>query len=313
VSDNYEYWKSAIAGRPIAINAEEPQAGYYWMRRAKDGPRVPVFIKTVDGEMMARVGAQSDLVEAKDIWTYCASNAVGSYQAKHAFQHGKWPGDIDSPAMGHNSGNAPIAEQIEILKGDARDWMTGRTLASQDDADMAANFATALSKLAKQADTERLEAVRPHLEEQRRINAEYQPIIEDAKQAAKVLDDAARKWVDAENARRRKEAEEAARAEAERIRKEAEDAGDWLTATAPEPVMAPEVAPIKVGGQFGNRTGGSRKKTEYVVTDYAAFLAANVDHPDIQAAADKLAAKIGKAGVKCNGMEKRVSGVKVAA
>jgi len=129
----------------------------------------------------------------------------------------------------------PGKQELELMEQRAA------TLIPQDDRteEQALLFITECKAAAKRLDTERDELVRPHLEEQRRINGIYKPVIEtfemlwervDArlsdyrkkKQAA--IEAANRKAIeDAEKARAEQERKERmAREEAERVRKEAE-------------------------------------------------------------------------------------------
>jgi len=308
--DQWQWWRDALAGKNPPINVNEPQSGYFKTRAGKDGPWLPVAIWEKDGEIVCRVADK--VRDAHEIWTYCAGNPVAKDAAKHAFDTGLWPGDV--PTIGHNSGDLTLAEEISEARDQALQWLTTTGIVDKTTADMAANYRAKLLDLSKKADTERDAKVRPHLEAQRKINAEYKPLVDDAKAAADKLRDALSKYLAAEEAKARAEAERKAREENERrmaeFKRQQEEAAKAAAAAPndepPLPLEAPVfVAPadvkVSAGGQRGKKAG-LRTITRYDLADYEAALAHVKTHPDVRAAVEKVAFAQARAGATVPGV-----------
>lgn len=225
------YYKSALAGKPLPISADHPQAGYYRVRRGKDKPYEPVVIYPKDGEMLCKVG--HEFVEWTEVWNWCADKPVTKDDYRVAFETGSWPGDVEvSAAIGDNSGDVSLMDEVADYMETARSWGKGIDQKAVDKtiADMAANYASQLGTLAGKLDKERKEKIAPHLEAQREVNGIYNPIIEEAKSLVKSLKQITGVWLRAEDEKRRKE----------------------LAATS---IAQEEVERVKAGGQRGRRVG----------------------------------------------------------
>lgn len=309
MSDQFQWWRDALAGNVGAIEEPNPRSGYFKMRNGKDGPWMPVAIWEADGELVCRVG--SERRDPHTVWTYCAKNPVAKDAAKHAFEHGSWPGDV--PTVGHNAGTLSLPEEIEDAAAQAVAWLTKTGIADKTGADTAANWRARLLDLGKQADKQRDAEKRPHDEAAKAVQAKWKPCIETATDAANRLRDALTQWMRAEEAKARAEAE-AKRKLAEEAARKAREVAEAAKAEAaarnlpppPEPVDVPlpldEPVKIQAGGQRG-RKAGLRTVTKYIVTDYAAALAHVKDHPDVRAAVEKVAAAQAKAGASVPGIE----------
>lgn len=308
--DEFQNWRDALAGKDVALNADTPHSGYYKMRASKDGPYLPVAIWTKDGKQIARVADK--VRDPLDVWTYVAKNPVSKEAAKHAFETGTWPGDI-----GHNSGDLTLADEINETVGQALEWLKSSGVKDKTTMDMAANYRAKLLDLAKKADAERDGKVRPHLDAQREINAEYKPLVDSAKTAADTVRNALSKYMAAEEEKARKAAEEKARAENERrmaeFKRQQEEAARNAT-PAPEPelpaMVAPEPVKLQAGGQRGKKAS-LREVTRYQLDDYAAALAAVKDHAEVIAAVEKVAFAQARAGAKVPGVSSFIEKVAV--
>lgn len=312
--DEWSWWRDAIAGKPVEINPDTPKSGFYKKRAGKDGKWLPVMIRfDNDGVLRCRVGDDS-AADPHDVWTWVAGNPVSKEDAKVAFETGSFPGEV--AAIGDNSGDLSLAEQIKEFASQALGWFRKHGVTDKKSSDMAANYRAELLRLAKSADGEREAEKRPHLEASRAVDAKFKPLIEEANSAANELRDGLTKWMRAEEARL--EAERQAKYEAERkaaeiARKAAEEqrakqmAEDPIAALTSDPEPLPELPPvpepvkIQAGGQRGRKTG-FREVTKYVVTDYAAALAHVKDHPDVRAAVEKVCAAQAKAGAAVPGV-----------
>jgi len=319
MTDEFQNWRDALAGNDVALHADIPHSGYYKMRKGKDGPYQPVAIWRKDGHLVCRVAG--DMVDPLGVWTWCAKNPVPKEAAKQAFETGAWPGDV---AIGHNSGDLSLAEEIADARSQAMGWLAKTPIADKVTADMAANHRARLLELSKKADAERDTRVRPHLDAQKAINAEWKPLVDGAKADADTIRGKLSAYLAAEDEKARKAAAEAARVEnekrmAEHRRQQEEAAKAHAEAMAkaaaeranepppPPPVVeapvfvAPATVHIQAGGQRGKKAS-LRTLTKYELTDYAAALAAVKDHADVIAAVEKVAFAQARAGATVPGV-----------
>jgi len=175
------------------------------MRLRRGGDWIPVAIfREDDGEVLAL--CKGELKDAFEVWTWCCRYPVDYEVYRAVAEEGKpWPEDIlvsglaDSPAkssypttgnpspttlptIGHNSSGVTEAEglleEIEALKYLSATWLDeiGR-ISTQSDADRAANYAERFGMLESKAEALRTLAKRPVLEEGRRVDAEWKPVI----------------------------------------------------------------------------------------------------------------------------------------
>lgn len=323
MTDIWQFWRDALAGKDQEIDANSPQCGFYKKRDGKGGKWLPVMIRFDDaGTLRCRVGNDSG-ADVYDVWTWCAGNPVSKEDAKAAFDTGSFPGEV--AGIGDNSADLSLAEQITDFASRALAWLRKTGIKDKQTSDIAANYRAELLRMAKVADADREKEKRPLLEASRAVDSKYKPLVEEATSAANELRDGLTKWMREEEARleaerRAKwEAEKAAaakaweEAEAQRVKQMAEDPIAALTSPEPElPDIPSPPEPVKVqaGGQRGRKTG-FREITKYVVTDYAAALAHAKDHPDVRAAVEKVCAAQAKAGAAVPGVETRIE--KVAA
>lgn len=310
MSDQYQWWRDALAGNVGAIEEPNPRSGYFKMRGRRDGPWLPVAIWEKDGELLCRVADRPR--KAMDVWTYCAKNPVAKDAAKQAFETGTWPGDV--PSIGDNSGTLTLPEEINDTADHAVAWLAKNGIADKVAADTAANWRAKLLDLGKQADKQRETEKRPHDEAAKAVQAKWKPCIDTATDAANRIRDALTAWMRAEDAKARAEAEAKRKAAEEITRKQREQAEDARIEAEknnlpPPPAQVDVPLPfidepqkIQAGGQRG-RKAGLRTITKYVVTDYAAALAHVKEHPDVRAAVEKIAAAQAKAGATVPGVE----------
>jgi len=303
MSDAYAYWKAKVRGEDAAAyilptmytgTYEDPQPSAYKVRLAKGGPKLPMRVWLMkDGAATAAWSDGCELVgtidgkpvDAKAIaerWLW--AEAVSKDDLTHYIHHKLWPGEI-----GHNSGDLTLAEKIK----DAIENAPKAAPTDKKSADVASNYRDKLNALAKEADDERDSKVRPHLEAQRAINAEYKPLIDSAKKAADALRDGLTVWM--------REQERKQQAIAEAARKAAEEAAK-AQGTEDVPLPLPEPPKVQAGGQRG-RKAGLRTLTKYEAHDIAAVMEALKDNAELQAAAVEIARKMMKAGANIPGMQ----------
>lgn len=316
---SFEHWQKNLAGEKPEIHENEPQCGFYKMRYPKDGPWLPVAIfMHAEKGMICRVGPQER--DPVSVWTWCAKHPVSKDDAKVAFETGRWPGDVD---IGHNSGGVDLVLEIEDACAQALDWLAKNGIKTKVDADMAANYRATLLALKKRAEETHAKEKAPHLQAGRDVDKKYKPLIDATDKAGATLRIELGKYLAAEEAKARAEAEAARKAEEARVRAEMEkqaierakrmqeDPIATLTEPMPPlPVMQAAPPPVKVtaGGQRG-RVTGLKDQTTYEVVDHDKALAFFAQHEDVIELVKSLATKVGKTGVAIPGVEKKVERV----
>ena len=95
MSDSYSWWRQALLGQFGPIHENDPQPGYYRMRKGRGGPWVPVAIWVSDkGSSLACLvnGLEQDPYE---IWTWVCRYPVPYETYVAVAEHGQaWPEDL---------------------------------------------------------------------------------------------------------------------------------------------------------------------------------------------------------------------------
>ena len=216
------------------------------------------------------------------------------------------------------SNNPPSAAELfadEIASLKAR--IAGFGPITDDNAGEARDLIGLAKKLAKDIDAKRDEEKRPHLEAGRTIDATYKPLVDAANAAPSPLSQALLAYVNEQKRKAEEAAREAARKAAEEAAAAARFADDPLlgdaavdAAKTAEQKAEVAAASVKVAstvkGSEGFRAAGVVKSYRANVTDYAALVAHFADHPDLKAAAEKLAnaaIHAAKGSIKIPGVE----------
>jgi len=201
----YNWYYAALSGHFGPIHENDPQCGYYRMRWRRGGEWMPVAIfREDDVEVLAL--SKGEMKDAFEVWTWCCRYPVDYEVYRAVAEEGKpWPEDVlvsgiadraakssyptagnpsptPFPTIGHNSSGASEAEglleEIEALKYLSSTWLEEiGPIATQTDADRAANYAERFGMLETKAEALRTSAKRPILEESRRIDAEWKPVV----------------------------------------------------------------------------------------------------------------------------------------
>lgn len=272
MSDEFDWWRAAVAGNVGPISDGVPESGYYKTRDVKDGPWLPVAIWIKGDKQVCRVAGE--MRDPARVWTFCAKHPVAKEAAKHAFEHGRWPDDPEPIAARPNMPSDPfeaLKAEIEDRVAQADAWLKAHPkIASQTDCDLARNMQAQLLKLAKTADENRESEKRPHLAASRAVDAKFKPLTEAAATGSSRLRSAFETFMREEENRLRREAqakfeaerkaaeEERARIETERAEKYKSDPIAALTEDEPElPVVptAPAEVRVQAGGGVGRKAG----------------------------------------------------------
>lgn len=267
-TDDYTFWRGALKeDYPWPMQEGKFECGF-WRTRNRDKSWLPVAIWKNEEKLMILVG--NDFVDPEAFvqrWNFTWQNAV-TKDAYDAFREtGRWPGEIDVPAIGDNL--AP--DEFTELKDDINDsveqalkWLEEhKDLKTDEEADTAANWRDRLNKLGKRADAQRKEEKKPLADKVKEIDTKFNALVKQATGAADTLRTALTAFMRRkEEAERKRLAEERRKAEEERARQEAErkaiaEQDIALAALEPElpPVTEPEPVKIQAGGQFGRATG----------------------------------------------------------
>lgn len=323
----FQYWMFALAAtrnnQPLPPFTDgQPQGGYYWLRKIKDGPRLPVGIwregtttvMTIDGYVI-------EDGEHNKTWLACARHPVSHEDFEHCAQHGNWPGTRPPQAVGSVTGdNAPSVDEaadVTLIRelDAAKAWVETLPKDGIDSdalADEASNRVAEIRKLRAVVVVVHAEEKRPHLEQCRDIDAHYQPLIKDGGRA-----DAAIKFLlgKVTDYLHRKKAAALKEAEAKRLREEAAIAlareANAKQATQDGPVLlAPAVPPAPLappqkqsfGGMAGNKIS-ERTQRLAVIVDQEACYQFFKDNPEVKAVLQRLAQTLVKAKQPVPGVE----------
>ncbi|MGO4196887.1 hypothetical protein AB4Z13_16140 [Rhizobium sp. YAF28] len=314
------WWQNALAGNIGPIHDGDPQQGYY-RTRFKDKPWEPVAIWFEDGKWHAMRGDHQ--VDASDIWTWCCRNPI-SYEAYNkAIEGAGWDDEPETPAIGHNLPTDPFeALQVEFAaEREQAEAFMKKPITTQAEADRAAIWSKRLSTIAKKAtDLHKVEK-QPHLDAGRSVDDKWRALKDEPDAISKKL----KRHMDAflqEEARKERERQAAARAEADRIQHEADaarvaaeqaaaknDNNAASDAAAEAERLAQQAAAAERDAQARNasagRTGAKVSLRTFVfaeITDFDALLMALKDRAEIKEVVETLANRAARSGVELAGM-----------
>ena len=245
----FDDYKRLLAGEKINFDINEPTSGYFRTRRYKDGPLVPVAIWCDDDGV--NVLCDGKPVELEKVWPHCARNPIPYVTYMARMETGKWP-DIDPVAHDQaenaravTGGNNPPEDPAEILAEQIASARAGTSVYKniQDDETLAKaqTLRSRLLELHGQADKHREALKRPHLDENTKIDAKWQPIVKSAKAGADELRTEMETFETKKLQKRR--AEEAVAAAAQRAHDEAVAKAAREAAEAGKPAPAPPPPP----------------------------------------------------------------------
>ncbi|TBB27298.1 hypothetical protein ELH48_09115 [Rhizobium ruizarguesonis] len=321
----WAWWQNALAGNIGPIHDGDPQQGYY-RTRFKDKPWEPVAIWFEDGKWHAMRADRQ--VDASDIWTWCCRNPITYEAYTKAIEGAGWDDEPEAPAIGHNLPSDPFeALQVEFAaEREQAEAFMKKPITTQAEADRAAIWSKRLSTIAKKAtDLHKVEK-QPHLDAGRNVDNKWRELKEEPDAISKKL----KRHMDAflqEEARKERERQAAARAEADRIQREADAArvaaekaaakndndaaaiAAQNNAIAEAERLAQQAAAAERDAQARNasagRTGAKVSLRTFVfaeITDFDALLMALKDRPEIKEVVDTLANRAARSGVELAGM-----------
>jgi hypothetical protein len=280
----WAWWEDALTGR-IGNITTTPEWGYY-KTKTKAGPWEPVAIwQDEQGNWYARRNNRP--VEADEVWTWCCRHPITHDAYEQAVESGKWADDDPTVVsmIGHNVGDdlEALRDQIENAAVGAEAYLT---ITTDDQAGKAQSLRARMNELAGTADKAREKLKRPHLEAGKAVDAEWMPLVRDAKAIADLL----RKGIEAYQTVK---LQEQRRLEAERRREEeaARRAGEEVVAPPPPPPIED-----KVKGTYGRAATVGVETVVAEVTDQDALYKYMRDRSEVLACLTELARRAVKAG-----------------
>lgn len=99
MSDDYAWWRDALAGKFGPIHEDVPHAGFYRRKlfSGKGAPWAPVAIfPDLNGNLTALqtqvVISRPTIVDAKDVWSWCSQNPIPEETFRAVAERGQpWP------------------------------------------------------------------------------------------------------------------------------------------------------------------------------------------------------------------------------
>ena len=202
----YSWWRQALLGHFGSIHENDPQPGYYRLRKGRGGEWVPVAIWSEEACSDPKCLVEGVERNAYDVWTWVCRYPIAYETYAAVAEEGKpWPEDV--PALGHNSHSLNeaelVGEEVEALALSAMNWLeTLPTIETQSDADKAANYADRFAALETRAEEARVIEKRPSLEESREIDARWKPVVSKAQDAKAKMKKAIEPYLVGERQRR---------------------------------------------------------------------------------------------------------------
>lgn len=132
--------------------------------------------------------------------------------------------DAAVATIGHNRSPFDLAsEEIDGLYAEAKNWLDGEAIASQDHADALSKLLDMIREAEKRADAARKAEKKPHDDAAKAVQERYKPLLERAATAASVCKQALTPWLEKLD-REKREAERKAREDAEAAERAAQEA-----------------------------------------------------------------------------------------
>ncbi|MCL2452076.1 MAG: hypothetical protein FWD08_00250 [Alphaproteobacteria bacterium] len=298
--DGWEWWRDALEGRFGPIDANNPQCGFFRSRRKNKQTGEVTYAPVAywydkDGKLHCQIdGVDIEETTALEAWPYVSRRPI-SYELFRAVRNGEpWP-DENSVVVDHN--RAPvddsieaIAERIDDLAREAERMLKSGAAQDQAAADQASDLANTFSELQGKIDNLHKVEKQPFLDGGRAVDKKWFGLRDRADNLKRRLKAViVGPWLSKKN-------------------EEAQAAAAAALAKGTPPEQLPEV---KTTAGSSKRSTALRTVATAEVTDWIALLTHVQEHPDIRAAAQKVANASAKAGIELPGM--KIVKTKVAA
>jgi hypothetical protein len=189
MTDQYTWWRNALAGNVGPMHDGEPQSGRYRLRNKNKQTgavtyRAVAYWRDEAGALLCRV--DDEMVgeqRALELWSYCAKNPISAEEYKCG-RLGRWS-DLHPAAEADrsNAANAPDPDSVEAIKDSVENLareaeaLIGKGAAkTKGESDQAADLADRLRKLEVKADTRRKEEHEPHKTAIKALDGAWNPV-----------------------------------------------------------------------------------------------------------------------------------------
>jgi len=332
----YSYWQDALAGKNPAAVVDEPQCGFYRMKRGTTWVPVAVY-PSVGFGMGFKIGREVvGRNMGVELWpSYCANPITEAVYRAVAERGEPWPdadptvtalqeakrqpkydpeqearnelafiAEDDRRNAAEDAAPKPVdptaefREQIQTAVAGAAAY---KKIESDEASVRAASLRNMLMALANEADKVREAEKAPHLKASREVDTKWQPVIKQAREGAQAVRTAMEGW---ENDKRRAAAAAASRAAEENSRRETAAAHNDISAPPPEPAKPQSNLPApaaQIKPTFGKASGVQTFELVTAIDAVKVFEHFKA-HPDVTALLTKLAQAALNAGIEIDGV-----------
>jgi len=249
--NDFTWHTNALKGVRGPINADDPEPGFYenrWKdRQTGDVTRQPVayWYDTNNGELRChKNGRDVEELRAREMWPHASKRPITREGYDSALK-GIWLDDAkgvsDAAALANDEDLTPAQKIIKEIEEAKKDLPNYLKIDSDDVAAKGQSLRSLFTTLAGKLDKEREALVRPHLDAQRDINAQYNPAINAAKADANTIKKALE-----QHETDKRVAQRAAEARQAELDAEAARNADWQAAAPVGSVPEPVAAPVRV-------------------------------------------------------------------
>jgi hypothetical protein len=334
----YAFWQDSLAGLKPPIINEQPECGFWRMKRG--GRWIPVAVWPLPGanqplgfKFGAEVVGQNMGIEQ---WPWYAANPITEPEYRKVADRGEDWSDADPTVAAILSGNGdgatirgaavsretyatltgpdatkPVgdateefAEQINAALGGVP---TYAKIASDEASVRATSLRNMLNDLARDADKAREAEKAPHLKAEREIDARWQPIIKQAREGARKIKEANDGWEDDKRAAARQAADRAAQVARQEAAARAKAEAEGRPAPAPAAPPPPSNLPPPATQIRPTHGKAAHVGTKMVVTavDWDRMIAAlkpRPEWPTLEAFLHEMAQKLANRGIILDGV-----------
>jgi hypothetical protein len=283
----WTWWQNALAGNAASITEDEPQTGYYRVRRkGQDGfSPVAYWIDSKTGKQRCHLdGKDFDEQRALEIWPYASKQPVRKDAYDFRLINGHWP-DEHVAVVGHNK--SPVADDIAALKDriadlarEAEKLIAAGAAQSDTECNQASDLAQTFGELEGKISRLHKDEKEPHLEAGRAVDRKWFGLRDRAAELKRRLKLA----VVTPFLAKKVEATEKA------------DAAAVLSGA--DPATLPNV---RLTAGSSKRSTALRTRLSAEITDWDVLLASLKTHPEIRETAQRIADASAKARVELPG------------
>ena len=290
MTDQYEWWRNALAGNVGPIHDGEPQSGFY-RSKSKNKQTGAVshnaiaYWRNDAGDLKCQInGKPVDEQRALEQWTFCCRNPITFDLHRDVVMSGnQWPDTNE--VVERLSNNPPaddsiesISERIQELSREANKLIEAGAAGDQNAADRASDLANSFGEMETKVGKLHQVEKAPVLQAGREIDAKWFAL----RDIAKELKAKIKAVVVTPYLRKKDDEARAARAAAEKAARDAAMAGK----PTPQPTVAP---PARTMAGSSKRSVSLRTYYSAQIEDRAALLTSQKDHPEVVAVLQKIA------------------------